>query len=145
MQRLSDDLKLGIAVARNDFDLVEKVDEATLADALRQIAPLLEYPHLLDAVANALDNPDAELQLRLVRNRRGRPALRGTGTELHKAHFVEWRMGHGQVPFKAAVMDAMEQFQCSRATVFRSLKRHRELRRIGEELELLATRRGLSS
>lgn len=137
----SDDLRIGIAIARDDFDLVEKLDEATIADALRQEARTLDYPHLVLAVADALDNPDAAYQLRLVRNRRGRPVTRNSEADLRRAYFVDWRMRHAQVPFKAAVMDAMEQFNCSRATVFRSIKRHRELSRLAVELDLEAARR----
>lgn len=131
-----DDLRIGIAIARDDFDLVEKVDEATLADALRHEAQALDYPHLINAVADALDDPDAEYRLQLVRNRRGRPVSRNSEADLRRAYYVEWRMRHAHVPFKAAVMDAMEQFDCSRATVFRSLKRLRELSRLAAQLDL---------
>jgi hypothetical protein len=135
-QRLShtEELRLGIAIARDDFDLTEKIDEATLADALRHDARALDYPHLLRAVADALDSPDAEYRLRLVRTRRGRPVSRNGEADLRRAYFVEWRMRQARIPLKAAVMDAMDQFSCSRATVFRSLKRHRELAAMAAEL-----------
>ncbi len=125
----SDELRVGIAIARNEFDLVEKLDEKELADALRHDARELEYPHLLLAVADALDNPEAEFRLRLVRSGRGRP--KANNSEMHSrcASFVEWRVRHADIPLKAAVMDAMEQFDCSRATVFRALKRHHYLKR----------------
>ena len=74
-RRFSDELLNGIAIARDEFDLVEKLDEATIADALRHDARSMDYPHLVLAVANALDDPEAEYQFRLVRNRRGRPAV----------------------------------------------------------------------
>jgi hypothetical protein len=132
---------VAVAISRDDFDLVEKLDEATLADALRHDARDLNYPQLVLAIADALDNPDAEYRLRLVRNRRGRPSTQNSDADLRRAYFVEWRMKNRDVPFKAAVMDAMVQFECSRATVFRSLKRRKELSKVIEQLEIGHVRR----
>lgn len=120
------DLRVGVAIARNDFDLVEKLDEPILAAALRSCADESQYPHLLYAMADALDHPDAEFRLRLVRNRKGRPNKRLREYDEAQSAYVAQRMAVAGVPLKAAVMDAMEHFNCSRATVLRSMKRQRE-------------------
>lgn len=141
----ADDLRVGVAIALDEFDLREHVDEAALALALA-LRTIINEPskydeHFLSALADAFDNPAAEYRLRVVRNRRGRPNKANSDADMSRAYFVEWRMQEAGLPLKAAVADTMEQFGCSRATVFRSLKRWREIRAIEVILDTAAGQR----
>jgi hypothetical protein len=137
-------MRVGIAMMHDSLDLPERVDEAMLAAALRAIAPETDsyIGSYLAMLADALDNPEAEYRLRLSRNRRGRPRRTETDADYMRAEFVEARMRAAGVPLKAAVMDAMDEFDCSRATVFRALKRWRSLMKVAAELGLPADRQG---
>ena len=100
----------------------------------------VDIPGYLIMLADALDKPYAEYRLRIVRNRRGRPK-RDSDQSMDMVFFIEWRVKEAGVPYKAAVMDAMEYFNCSRATVFRSLKRWRKLTEIDALLDAAAAAR----
>jgi hypothetical protein len=138
------DMRVGIAMMQDSLELPERVDEAMLAAALREVVPEADgyVGSFLAMIADALDSPDAEYRLRIVRNRRGRPPKADTDADYMRAEFVEARMRAANVPLKAAVMDAMEQFDCSRATVFRALKRWRSLMSLAAELDLSNLRGG---
>lgn len=134
----ADDLRIGIEIARDDFDLVEKLTESELAQALRLESEHIDYPHLLLAIADALDNPEAEYQLRLVRNRRGAPSRKGDVLKnIHIAKFVRGRLNQG-IKQEAVVAEIREHLGISRATAMKSLAEGRKLLPFTDELHELA-------
>ena len=70
-------LDAGVAAALGLFDPPERIDENLLARVLRQMTgevDSLGASLFLRALADALDNPQAELRLKLGKRGRGRPS-----------------------------------------------------------------------
>jgi hypothetical protein len=135
---MDDDLRVGIAITRDEFDLVEKLTEAELADALRHQARELEFPQLLLAIADALDNPEAPLRLKLVRAKRGQPGNKGGAIgNLHIAEYVRSRLKDG-VKQEAAVAEIRGHLGISRATAMKALAEGRKLLSFVDELSEMA-------
>lgn len=135
MDKIDDDnLRVGIAITRNEFNLVEKLTEAELADALRYDARKLKFPDLLLAVADALDNPEAPIRLKLVRAKRGKPRKDGEAMRNQRiAEYVRARLKEG-VKQEAVVAEVQAHFGFSRATAMKALKNGREQLPIADEL-----------
>jgi len=132
------DLRVGIAITRDYFDLVESLTERELADALRIEAERLEYPHLLLAVADALDHPDAPISLKLVRSKRGAPKAKSTlELDVWVADHVADCVARGMKQ-EAAIAEVMQRLSVSRATAMKALARGREMRRFIDSLAPLA-------
>ncbi len=139
-----DALRIGVAIARNEFDLVP-LTEAVLADALRHLAEDLVYPHLLHALADALDNPSAPTRLKLVQARRGAPHRSSLpeGAVLGLAEAVRHAVATGEKQ-EAVVAGVCRQWGMSRSSVMKYLKEGRallplldEMRELKRELDLL--------
>ena len=143
-----DDLRVGVAIARNEFDLVP-LTEAVLADALRQLAGELKYPHLLLALADALDNPAAPTRLKLVQGRRGTPGSSiPMGAILGLALSVRRAVVAGEKQ-EAVIADVCRDWGMSRSSVMKYLKKGRSLLPLVDELrefkEALDKERDLNS
>ncbi len=131
-----DDLRVGVAIARNEFDFVP-LTEAVLADALRHLAGELKYPHLLLALADALDNPDAPTRLKLVQGRRGKPGSSVPADAiLGLAQWVRSAVAAGEKQ-EAVIADVCREWGVSRATVMKYLKQGRALLPLVDELREL--------
>ena len=127
------DLRVGVAIARNEFDLVP-LTEAVLADALRHLAKELEYPQLLHALADALDNPSAPTRLKLVQGRRGTPGSSVPVAEiLGLAQAVRRAVAAGEKQ-EAVIADVCLDWGMSRASVMKYLKKGRSLLPMVDEL-----------
>jgi hypothetical protein len=132
----SDDLRVGVAIARNEFDLVP-LTEAVLADALRHLAKELAYPQLLHALADALDNPSAPTRLKLVQGRRGTPGSSiPMGAILGLAQVVRQRVEAGEKQ-EAVIADVCREWGVSRSSVMKYLKKGRSLLPLVDELREL--------
>jgi hypothetical protein len=132
----SDDLRVGVAIARNEFDLVP-LTEAVLADALRHLAKELAYPQLLHALADALDNPSAPTRLKLVQERRGTPGSSiPMGAILGLARVVRQRVEAGEKQ-EAVIADVCREWGVSRSSVMKYLKKGRSLLPLVDELREL--------
>jgi hypothetical protein len=131
-----DDLRVGVAIARNEFDLVP-LTEAVLADALRHLAKELAYPQLLHALADALDNPSAPTRLKLVQGRRGTPGSSiPMGAILGLSQVVRQRVEAGEKQ-EAVIADVCREWGVSRSSVMKYLKKGRSLLPLVDELREL--------
>lgn len=131
-----DDLRVGVAMARNEFDLVP-LTEAVLADALSHLAKELAYPQLLHALADALDNPSAPTRLKLVQGRRGTPGSSiPMGAILGLAQVVRQRVEAGEKQ-EAVIADVCREWGVSRSSVMKYLKKGRSLLPLVDELREL--------
>ncbi|SMQ73796.1 hypothetical protein SAMN06297468_2320 [Altererythrobacter xiamenensis] len=119
------DLRIGIAIARDEFDLVEKLTESELADALRREAQWVDQPYLLLAVADALDQPDAPMSLQLVRSKRGKPKESTFLRDLWVADFVKVNVDNGMKQ-EAVIAEVQQRLGISRATAMKALAEGRK-------------------
>ena len=96
------------------------VSEADLVEALRLRSTV--SPRLRSAIIKALLNEDGEFRLQVVRTQRGRPEYRDAGISIARntALFVSERLSNGVI-LKAAISDACDAFEISRATVYSRL------------------------
>lgn len=131
------DLRVGIAITRDEFELVDELNVRELADAIKVDAAELEHPDLLLAIADALENPDAEYRLELVRNKRGHPRKRNGLRNLEVARFVRNIVSLGEKQ-EAAIAQVQEAFGISRATAMYALAEGRKLLAFVDELTELA-------
>jgi hypothetical protein len=125
-----DDLRVGMGIALNSFELPE-LSEANIAAALRSIAQEQENRHeanFLIALADAFDHPDPPVRAKMVWARRGKPEDPRKGDrEQIVGRMVEQLLTTG-LKQEAAVAEVMQRSSLSRATVLRYLKRYRQLR-----------------
>lgn len=126
------DLSSGVAAALSLFDPPEQIDEALLAQVLREVArdcDRLGHTLFLRALADALDHPSAAQRLRLGNSRRGRPP--GKSQTLNRAltvgPLVFARLSRGWKK-EAAVQDVMTALGMSRSAVLRCCSEYERLR-----------------
>lgn len=117
---------MGIALgaALGVLDYVEIRDEFALAKLLRVVAEDADpgVQLLLRSLADALDHPDAEISLKLLRSKGGRPAEEAKQFNLKfNIAFYVWQRQLLGDPTEAAVADAKEFWNCSRASIFRAI------------------------
>jgi DNA-binding transcriptional ArsR family regulator len=118
---------LGIEVAMllHDPDLIPLTEER-LAEAIRRLVKTMPFPALALAIIKALEDPEAEVRLKLVQGRRGAPkAASDLGTAIRVAKLVEDGLSTG-VKQEALIADISREMDLGRSTVMNLLKKGRE-------------------
>ena len=142
---VADCLWSGIAAARDSYELPDAIDEKLLASLVRKARDQVEdlgVRLFLAALADALDHENAPLRLSLKQKRRGQfksPAKQWQ--QFERDHYIEIlvkKLSVDEPDLESVIATIREKTGMSRAAVFGSLKRMRDLDGISLELESLS-------